>query len=373
LILYAASGAIGAMLDEAALSDVFRSLTLLPLLGALAVVPTAMLRRDGRRGPFIAAAAAGLAAGGGIAIALAWAGAGPWSLVAQIIAQRFLECTVLWGMAEERIGISWSRRHFAELVCAIDLRALAASAPNVLRYGPCLLVGLLLGPTATGLYFLASRFNEAALGVFLAKPTAMARKAIPEIARRACQPILPAVIGSAVLAIAMPSLLDLRWWGAVLPAQILLLGAIPAAVIFVRTACTKNDAADARWQAAQALTGVAVVALVAPCGLVTVAVTLLIQATAIALASLWQIRRNLGARWRDALAAAAKPCGGAAAAGFLLFLLADPVGLALDSVTALCLLIASGWLCYLVIRGETLAPERPAPPPRRRLSRVNPA
>src|SRR5271170_1231363 len=57
LMLYAATGAIGAMVDEATLGDMFRSLALLPLLGTLAAVPRALLRREGRYLPFIVAGA----------------------------------------------------------------------------------------------------------------------------------------------------------------------------------------------------------------------------------------------------------------------------------------------------------------------------
>ena len=67
-------------------------------------------------------------------------------------------------------------------------------------------------------------------------------------------------------------------------------------------------------------------------------------------ASLWPIGRVLGARWRVALAAAARPCIGGGAGGLLLMVLVDPVGLRFDTVPAVCLLTAAGWLCYLVIR-----------------------
>ena len=36
--------------------------------------------------------------------------AGAWSLVAQIVIQRFFEIAILWGVAGRRIGLSWSRR-----------------------------------------------------------------------------------------------------------------------------------------------------------------------------------------------------------------------------------------------------------------------
>ena len=157
VVLHTLAGAIGAAADEPALRDMFQSLAILPLLGALTVVPSAALRREGRQSALVAASAAGVAAGGGIAVSLAGAGAGPWALVAQIVVQRLVECVVLWGIPGERIGIAWSRRHFTELAAAWDGRALAAAWPAVTRYAPCLIVGLALGPSAAGLYMLAAR------------------------------------------------------------------------------------------------------------------------------------------------------------------------------------------------------------------------
>jgi teichuronic acid exporter len=374
LMLYGAARAVGAMSDDVILGDLFRSLSLLPMLGALAILPRAMLRREHRRAPFAAAEAAGLAAGGGVAVALAWAGAGPWSLVAQIVVQRFLECAVLWGMVSERVGIAWSRPRFAELIGALDLRALGGAWPAMARFGPCLAVGLSLGPTAAGLYLLASRLAEALGDICLAREASLSRDPLAEIVRRACQAIVPAVLASALLAIAAPPLLDVRWWGAVRPAQILLLGAIPGAVIFVRKACGGPfGAAEARWGAAEALGGVGAAALAAPYGLSAVAAVSLMLTVAVALASLWPIERRLGARWREMAAAAWRPCAGAAAAALLLGALAEPVGFALEPVPALALLVAAAWLCGLVIRGAPPRAEGATPPLRRRFDRANPA
>src|SRR5665213_4250340 len=72
LVLRAVAGALGGIVDAAAFDDIFPSLTLLPVLGALAVVPTALLRRAGRRS-LRQRAPAGTAAGGAVAVALAWA------------------------------------------------------------------------------------------------------------------------------------------------------------------------------------------------------------------------------------------------------------------------------------------------------------
>jgi hypothetical protein len=267
--LFALSGSVGAMAGDAALGDMFWSLAVLPLLGALTVVPLAALRREGRPGPPVAASAAGLIVGGGTALSLAGAGAGPWSLVAQIVVQRLVECAVLWGIPGERIGIVWSRRHFADLVGALDRRVLTLAWPAVSRYAPCLVVGLTLGPTATGLIMLASRLAEAIVDIFFAGATQGGPSATVE---HACRVLLPAMLTSALAPIVLLSLLDLRWWGGVLPAQILLLGAIPAVVIAVRAACAEGSPSEPAWQAMQALGGIAVVALTVPYGLVSVAV-----------------------------------------------------------------------------------------------------
>jgi hypothetical protein len=120
LMLYAATGAIGAMVDEATLGDMFRSLALLPLLGALAAAPRAVLRREGRYLPFIVAGAVGPAAGGGAAVALAWAGAGPWSPRSSCNALSNMACCGAWrahGSASPgRASISWNL--WARSTCA---------------------------------------------------------------------------------------------------------------------------------------------------------------------------------------------------------------------------------------------------------------
>jgi hypothetical protein len=141
----------------------------------------------------------------------------------------------------------------------------------------------------------------------------------------------------------------------VLPAQLLLLSAIPGAFIAVRSVRAGAGADEARWQAVQVLGGIVVVALAVRYGLVATAGATLAWTVAIAFASLGTIRQGLGGEWQAALVAAARPCGAAAAAGLLLFMLADPVGLALAPLPAFCLLTASGWLCYLVARGDSSA------------------
>ena len=376
LMLYVAAGQLAVMLDEAQLGDIAQTLSLLPVLGGLAAVPIALLRRRGKAGPLVAATTAGLAAGGGVAVALAWSGAGAWSLVAQIVAQRFVECAVVWGMAARRIGLVWSPPHFGELLKALDLSALARVWPVISRQAPSLLIGLVLGPVATGLYLLAARFAEALEDILLAVPKPVRRALLADWARQIGEPLrrvaLLAILSSLLLPVALPPIVDIRWWGAVLPAQILLLRLIPAAAITARAAAV-GARHESRWQAIEAVGGVAVTALAAAYGLAAIAAAALTFATCIALVVLWPIRREFGSHWRRVFTGTARPLFAAAATGLILYRFVEPVALALTPVPALCLLGAIGLLCYLLLSGNLRDLRLPAVAFRRGLRPVKPA
>jgi hypothetical protein len=337
LALRAGAPLLDALVADPEFPDMFQSLAVLPLLGGLSVVPIAALRREGREEMLLAASLAGLAAGGGIALSLAWAGAGPWSLVAQIVVQRLVECVVLWGLPAERVGLAWSAQHFTDLAEAVDGRACAAIWRAVWRYAPCLVVGLALGPTAAGLYMLAAMLAEALVEIACVDAE---DAALGAAMRRCCRMSLPAVMASGLLAIALPPLIDLRWWGAIAPAQLLLLGAIPAAVGFGR-----------EWprQAMQAVGGIVVTALLAHSGLIWVAAGNLV----------WLGVLGLAAPWRSMTIEMLRLCGGATLAGLFLFVLATPIGLAMAPVPALSLLSGGAWLIYLTVRGDAIGLEAP--------------
>ncbi|HEV2187585.1 MAG TPA: oligosaccharide flippase family protein [Stellaceae bacterium] len=376
LLLYLAAGQFAAMLDEAPLGDIAQTLSLLPVLGGLTAVPTALLRRRGKAGPLVAATTAGLAAGGGIAVALAWSGAGAWSLVVQIVAQRLVECAVVWGMAARRIGLVWSPPHFGELFGALDLGALGRVWPVISRQAPSLLIGLVLGPVATGLYVLAARFAEALEDILLAVPKPVRRALLADWARQIGEPLrrlaLPAILSSLLLPVALPPIVDIRWWGAVLPAQILLIRLIPAAAITARAAAV-GARNESRWQAIEAVGGVAVTALAAAYGLTAIAAAVLAYAICITLTGLWPIRREFGSHWRHLFAGAARPLFASAATGLILYPIVEPVALALTPAPALCLLGAIGLLCYLLLSGNLHGLRLPAFTLRRGLRPVKPA
>jgi polysaccharide biosynthesis protein len=363
LVLRLSSAMLGAMIDDAEFVDIFQSLTLLPLLGALAVVPMARLRRERRDGACAAATALGVALGGAAALAFAHAGFGAWALAAQAVMQRFGTTAVLWLAARERVSFAWSRREcaglFAGLFKAIDRQALPAALPTVSTYVPCLFAGLMLGPTAAGLYLPATAL-AAAIGQL-----SPAQSAVPKSAPRiewAGAVLLTALMAAALLPVAAPALLPIGWWGAIRPAQILLLSALPAAIGYTIRAAFNEMPADRC--GLKELAAVAATAAAAPGGLAAMAAAAVAGASLVTLLSLWPLRRVACPDWGAAGSAAARSAAAVGGAALPVFALAEPLGTALDPSLACCLLIAAGWLCFLVVRGSNIGSA--APTPRRR-------
>lgn len=381
LVLYAVAGAFAAMADDAALSDIYQSLALLPVLSALTAVPIALLKRRRRGAALFVATLVGTAAGGVAGIGLAAVGGGAWSLVAQIVTQRFVEIALLWGSAGHMIGLAWSRRHFAELLGAMPPLATSPALSSIARQLPRFLVGLVLGPTAAGLYLLASGIAEAVTEIFCApaaiagpaglrghassEPWATVQHETARALRRSGIVAIPAIVGSAfLLERLMPAITDPCWWGAVMPAQILVLGAVPAVIQHGRSVAllaAGKPAAEARCALLQTLTGVLAVSIAVPYGLVAISAALLLHGIATSAASLWPMRRVLGAGLWEALSMVARPFGAALIVGLALLALKGVPYASFPPFDALILLIGSGALGYVLMIFLAL-PGGPPPP-----------
>nr|MBA2624810.1 oligosaccharide flippase family protein [Acidimicrobiia bacterium] len=87
LLLAGTAGAIANLFDEADLAPLLRALAMVPLISALGVVPSSLLRRDLAFASLAVRGLVGTAAGGVVGIAAAVAGAGAWALVAQLVVQ----------------------------------------------------------------------------------------------------------------------------------------------------------------------------------------------------------------------------------------------------------------------------------------------
>jgi O-antigen/teichoic acid export membrane protein len=144
--------AIAAFYEVAELAPLARVLAPLFLLGAVEIVPRAIVERrlDFRRVVQVECAAAVLA--GGVAVALAWRGAGVTSLVVQLLLATALESAFFLAASGWRPRWTWSASALGDLVGFGTNRVMTRTFGYWSRHVDELLVGKLIGVTALGLY-----------------------------------------------------------------------------------------------------------------------------------------------------------------------------------------------------------------------------
>ena len=150
--LVAAAPAIAGLYHLPGLRPVLVALAVVPFFTAISKVPESLLRRQLR---FRAVAMRGTWAvvlSGVLGIALALAGAGVWALVAQTLGQVITAAVVMWVMVGWRPSRHWEWGAIRELM-SFGTQVMGISLLTFLnrRTGE-LLVGILLGPIALGLF-----------------------------------------------------------------------------------------------------------------------------------------------------------------------------------------------------------------------------
>jgi PST family polysaccharide transporter len=156
-VLIVFADVIAEPLGQPQLAPVLRVLSAVFIFAALASVPQAILRRELAFRAIAVRGVAATLAGGAVGIAMAIAGAGVWSLVGQMVANAAVGTVILWAMCSWRPGRSVSSSSLRELLrfsgkILGERLALFAS-----RRSDDLLIGLVLGPVALGLYTVAYR------------------------------------------------------------------------------------------------------------------------------------------------------------------------------------------------------------------------
>ncbi|CTQ32703.1 oligosaccharide flippase family protein [Jannaschia rubra] len=158
LVLVAVAPVWAALFDRARLLPLVATLAVLPLLGALAAVPTARMERDDRFPALsLMRTVAGLA---GIAVVLVSAamGAGVWALVAQQVVLAATQTAMAAAMSRFRPG---APRGFTPL--GHHLRFAADNIGTSLLFtgqtqAPVMILGYILGAAPLGLFSMAQRF-----------------------------------------------------------------------------------------------------------------------------------------------------------------------------------------------------------------------
>jgi PST family polysaccharide transporter len=311
IVLVAVAGVISELLRQPGLAPVLRALSAVFVLGALASVPQAILRRDLA---FRAIALRGLvatAAGGVVGIAMALAGAGVWSLVGQMVATALVGTVILWVMCPWRPGRS---------VSATSLRLLLRFSAKILgerlalfasRRSDDFLIGVVLGPVALGLYSVAYRIililTETVIWTLegVAFPLLSRLQDDAERRRRAFYSLTGLCVAAAVpaflaVAVLAPELIRVafgaRWAGAIPVMQILALVGIPHAAMYCNKAALNASGRPDLSLRIALLTGVInVVAfvLVVRWGILAVAVSYTASTYLLVPVSVWSVIRVL--------------------------------------------------------------------------------
>ena len=129
-------------------------------LGSLAIVPDALLRREMRFAPLVARNLMALAFAGCVAVAMATAGLGVWSLVAFQLVQPAVATAVLWAATGWRPSAAVSFDAVRDLLPY----ALNSLGDRAVKVGDVVLlrsvIALALGPVALGFFTFARKIFE---------------------------------------------------------------------------------------------------------------------------------------------------------------------------------------------------------------------
>lgn len=360
-LVFFLSPLFGLIFDDAELDPLFKVLSILPAISALTSAPVAALKRQMDFRPLAVRSTLGLAVGGAGGVALAFLGAGVWSLVAQIMLQRMSEVVILWVAAGRGagIGFGWSRPHYEDLRVYAAHVLLSRSMTFLGGQVPRLIIGYFLGPVDLGLFSLATRFPDALAQVLIAPRASVARIGLrryrhgEEALRSAFFRLLrdiafiafPVSIGAAATISLLISLwLDARWQAGIVAAELMFL-TIPPQVVFYATSAVllalNHPREEARISVVQNLSNALLVLAAIPFGL-----------NAVCAATVLRLFLLMPYAARTASRVCAIPGQAIVAATGLLFVLSLAMG---GSVAALCPLLIQGVGPHLALAGLVAA------------------
>jgi PST family polysaccharide transporter len=179
------AGPVAGLLGEPRLAPIILALSVsFPLVG-LRSVQQALLRRHLRFRLLAMRTLSATIVGGMVGVAMAWAGFGVWSLVAQRIVTGVVAVAVLWKVSDWRPGLRISFAHLADLAAF----SLTRGGTRVLQFGarriPDLLIGYLLGPVALGYFAVGQRLVQSVNRLLT---LAISKVALPSFARLQAEP-----------------------------------------------------------------------------------------------------------------------------------------------------------------------------------------
>lgn len=322
-IVAAASRPLASAFAEPSLAAVTAALALSLPLGALGVVPAALLRRAFRFAPLALRTVFGTLGAGLVAVPMALAGYGVWSLVAFQLAMPAIQTAVLWHAHPWRPGLRVSWPHLRELGRyvggVLGERVLAAVEIGL----PRIVVGSAAGAAALGHFTTARKLLDLTIDL-LVKP--VTQVAMPSFAGSRSSPArtqtvltlstqvvaLLAFPGHVGLILVAPELVPLIFgsaWTPVVPVlQIMALSGLALPFVMVTTALM-HGAGHTSAQLAVAVVStlsfvVILLAMPAP-GLAGVALAYVLRSAILLPIRVWTVQRVTGTDLRPSLRATA--------------------------------------------------------------------
>jgi teichuronic acid exporter len=367
LALAICAGPIASWFSEPQLAAVIRSMAILPLISALGAAPNAATKRQMEFKPLAIRMISGVTCGGIAGILLTLLGAGVWALVGQAVVQRGICLAVLWRNSPLTLQLALSRQHWRELAGFAWPLLLARTMIWTSSQLPRFILALNLTVTDLGLYGLAARLSDILVQVTLVPRSAVARV---ELRRYAVDPAgldvaastflrwmsalcFPLCFGGAVLA---PTLihawLNPKWFGAIVPAQVLLLSSFTWVTFYgggVLFLALNQQRSEALMSILQTVTIVLTVLSFGAHGLLAVTVAMAVRPVLLIPLEAALVRKRCHVSLRAFLASQGFTLCAAAGSSLIVWLLRDPLEQMWGSGLALVTLGTAGLALYAVL------------------------
>ncbi|WP_432490920.1 lipopolysaccharide biosynthesis protein [Kineococcus auxinigenes] len=164
--LVAVARPLAAAFDAPELAQVLPAVSVAVLVAGASSVPVALLSRELRFRDLAVRQVAATVTSVVVAIALAFAGAGVWALVAQHVVRSVVACAVLWARTDFRPAWAFDRVE-ARAMTRFGASALLVQLGQQTRdQGESLLVGAVTGTTSLGHWTVARRFVGVVVDLF---------------------------------------------------------------------------------------------------------------------------------------------------------------------------------------------------------------
>jgi teichuronic acid exporter len=135
------------------------------IIEALSVVPAANLRRQMNFRSLSIRTNTAILLGGAVGVLMAYMGFGVWSLVGQQLIRDLVQLIMLWKLSPWRPSWNFSWPHFNELFKFSTRTFMAQLAIFAEIQSSSVILGLMFGPVAVGLYKVADRATSTVIGM----------------------------------------------------------------------------------------------------------------------------------------------------------------------------------------------------------------